>query len=81
MTEGKEGVKAFCNEKVTKVEAFKVDKVIDTTGAGDMFAAGFLFKILKEESLHEALIFGCKVASKIICQYGARLDSELFKKI
>ena len=41
-----------------------------------MFAAGFLFKLLTGESTKKSALFGCKVASLIIQQYGARLTEE-----
>ena len=81
MTLGKDGVMAFDTKKVYKVPSFKPSKILDTTGAGDMFASGFLFKINKGESIDEALRYGCKTASKIISQYGARPDQNSFKNI
>ncbi len=81
MTLGKDGVMAFDTKKVYKVPSFKPSKILDTTGAGDMFASGFLFKINKGESIDEALRYGCKTASRIISQYGARPDQNSFKNI
>ena len=81
MTLGKDGAMAFDTKKVYKVPSFKPSKILDTTGAGDMFASGFLFKINKGESIDEALRYGCKTASKIISQYGARPDKNSFKNI
>ena len=81
MTLGKDGAMAFDTKKVYKVPSFKPSKILDTTGAGDMFASGFLFKINKGESIDEALRYGCKTASRIISQYGARPDQNSFKNI
>ena len=44
---------------------------MDTTGAGDMFAAGTLFKLQNNSSTQDSATFGCKVAAKIITQFGA----------
>ena len=81
ITSGNKGATIFSENKVETVKATKIDKVIDTTGAGDMFAAGFLYKLLNEVPAKQAGIFGCKTAGRIIRQYGARPDKETFKNI
>ena len=81
ITSGKKGATVFSENKIEKVKALKIAKVIDTTGAGDMFAAGFLYKLLNEEPAKQAAIFGCKTAGRIISQYGARPDKKTFKNI
>jgi len=53
------------------IEAFKV-KVVDTTGAGDAFCAGFLYGLIHDKSLHECGRLGNFVASKSIMKMGAR---------
>jgi ribokinase len=53
------------------IEPFKV-KVVDTTGAGDAFCAGFLYGLLKEKSLYECGRLGNFVASKCVMKMGAR---------
>ncbi|MEM2970953.1 MAG: carbohydrate kinase family protein [Candidatus Bathyarchaeia archaeon] len=65
------------------IEAFKVE-IVDTTGAGDAFCAGFLYGLLKGKSLYECGKIGNFVASKCIMAMGARTglprlkDLELF---
>tara|TARA_Y100000389_G_scaffold71916_1_gene68623 strand:- start:1037 stop:2017 length:981 start_codon:yes stop_codon:yes gene_type:complete len=54
----------------------KINNVIDTTGAGDIFAAGFLHHFLNNESLAKSCNFGNKLAGKIIQNYGARFNSS-----
>ena len=53
------------------IEAFKVE-VVDTTGAGDAFCAGFLYGLLKEKSLYECGRLGNFVASRCVMKMGAR---------
>ena len=53
------------------IDAFKVD-VVDTTGAGDAFCAGFLYGLLKEKSLYECGRLGNFVASRCVMKMGAR---------
>ena len=48
-------------------------KIVDLTGAGDLFAAGFLHGFLNKLSLKESLDKGTEMSSKIIQQIGARL--------
>ena len=61
------------NEVVT-CESQKDLKILDLTGAGDLFAAGFLHGLINKMSLKESLIKGTEMASKIIQQIGARLN-------
>jgi ribokinase len=53
------------------IEAFKV-KVVDTTGAGDAFCAGFLYGLLNDKSLYECGRLGNFVASRCVMKMGAR---------
>ena len=77
MTKGERGAMIFENNYTLEVKPLVVENVIDTTGAGDMFAAGFLSKIIDGKNALEAANFGCKVAARIITQYGARPSKEL----
>ena len=61
------------NEIVT-CESQKNLKILDLTGAGDLFAAGFLHGRINNMSLKESLVKGTEMASKIIQQIGARLN-------
>lgn len=59
------------------VKANKVENVIDTTGAGDAFAAGFLCGIINHYDLEKSANLGNNLASRIIQQFGARFEKEL----
>jgi sugar/nucleoside kinase (ribokinase family) len=73
MTAGPEGAYYFEGETVVHEVALKVDNVIDTTGAGDNFAAGFLDFYLSDKSIQEALAQGNSRASQVIQQLGPRI--------
>jgi ribokinase len=62
------------------VEALKVN-VIDTTGAGDAFCAGFLYGLIKEKSLEDCSRLGNFVASRCIMQMGARKGLPYAKEL
>jgi ribokinase len=62
------------------VEAFKVN-VVDTTGAGDAFCAGFLYGLIKGKSLEECGRIGNLVASRCITKMGARPGLSALKDL
>ena len=67
----------FC--KIQKNEVFECDsqknlKIVDLTGAGDLFAAGFLHGYVNNLSIKESLEKGTAMSSKIIQKIGARLN-------
>ena len=76
MTQGKNGATLFENNQFDKIKTPLVNDVVDTTGAGDMFAAGTLFKLQNNSSAQDSATFGCKVAAKIITQFGARPNDD-----
>ncbi len=80
-TRGEKGVEISQNGKLETIPSVKVDSLVDTTGAGDMFAAGFLYKLLNGLDPVTSAKFGCKMASIIIQQYGARPSKELVKTL
>ena len=73
ITRGEKGAIAIKNEKVVECSAKKNLKVIDLTGAGDLFAGGFLDGFIKRKSIEESLERGTEMSSKIIQIIGARL--------
>jgi sugar/nucleoside kinase (ribokinase family) len=69
-----------CENELIKVSAFPVD-CIDTTGAGDLYAAGFLYGLLKDLSLEKCGNIGSLLAGKVIEIVGARMDKDKFTEI
>jgi len=59
------------------VEAEKIEDVIDSTGAGDLYASGFLYGLVKGRSLGTCAIIGSIAASEVISHYGARPEISL----
>ncbi|MHB1104675.1 MAG: adenosine kinase [Devosia sp.] len=72
VTMGAEGAMVVHNGEITTVPAFPVDPVVDATGAGDLFAAGFLLSVARGQELEMALRAGCLAASEVISHIGAR---------
>ena len=72
ITMGAEGAMAVYNGEVVSVPAFPVAEVVDATGAGDLFASGFLLGMARGQNLESALKTGCLAASEVISHIGAR---------
>ena len=60
------------NSEVIQIPAIDVDKVIDTTGAGDLFASGFLYGLCQNKELKSCGNMASIAAAEIISHYGAR---------
>ena len=74
ITRGDKGSVAIENDEVVEFGIKKNLKIIDLTGAGDLFAAGFLHGQINNLSLKESLQKGTEMSSKIIQKIGARLS-------
>ena len=73
VTRGESGATAIQGNEVAECEVKKNLKIVDLTGAGDLFAAGFLHGHVNNLSLKESLEKGAELSSKVIQQIGARL--------
>ena len=73
LTRGKKGSIAINGEKITECGVLENLKIVDLTGAGDLFAAGFLHGIINNLSTKKSLEKGTEMSSKVIQQIGARL--------
>jgi sugar/nucleoside kinase (ribokinase family) len=59
------------------VPAEPIEKLVDTTGAGDLFAAGFLLGYARGKGLKHSLRLGAVCAAEVIQHYGARPEANL----
>ncbi|MDA9696674.1 adenosine kinase [Candidatus Pelagibacter sp.] len=73
ITRGEKGAVAINGDEVIESDAQKNLKIVDLTGAGDLFAAGFLHGYINKLSTKECLEKGTEMSSKVIQQIGARL--------
>ncbi len=73
VTRGEKGAVAINGDEVIECAVQKNLKIIDLTGAGDLFAAGFLHGYINKLSTKECLEKGTEMSSKVIQQIGARL--------
>jgi len=74
ITRSVNGSVTILNNEITNCESSKVDKVVDLTGAGDLFAAGFLKEYLDKSNIKKCLTTGSKLAAQVIQKIGARLN-------
>ena len=73
ITRGEKGAISILNNELIECEAQKNLNIKDLTGAGDLFAAGYLHGIINNLSIKECLIKGTELSSKIIQKIGARI--------
>jgi sugar/nucleoside kinase (ribokinase family) len=77
---GAEGSWLKCGEELIKISAFPVG-CVDTTGAGDLYAAGFLYGFARDLNLETCGILGSLMAGRVIEIVGARMDKDKFAGI
>ena len=77
VTHGANGAEAHSGGAHARVAAEPIAQVVDTTGAGDLFAAGFLSGQAEGKSLHDSLVMGAVCAAEVISHYGPRPEADL----
>ena len=73
LTRGEKGSIAINRDEIIEFDVQQNLKIVDLTGAGDLFAAGFLHGVVNNLSIKESLGKGTEISSKVIQQIGARL--------
>ena len=81
ITRGENGSVIVSGNEVQVVDAKKVDQALDTTGAGDAYAAGFLYGYTQGKNLKSCARLGSALAAEIVSQYGARPEADLAKLV
>ena len=74
ITRGENGSLAILNNEITNCESVKIEKILDLTGAGDLFASGFFKEYLDKSDIKKCLQAGSTLAAKVIQKIGARLN-------
>ncbi|MBR0692332.1 adenosine kinase [Bradyrhizobium lablabi] len=77
VTRSEKGCVVVSKDGVTSVPAFPIDKMVDTTGAGDLFAAGFLVGLVRNAGYDNAGRLGALAAAEVIQHIGARPQVSL----
>ena len=73
ITRGDKGAVSIVNQKIQEIDSKKNLKILDLTGAGDLFASGYLHGYVNNLSQKECLEKGTEMSAKVIQQIGARL--------
>ncbi|MQA66952.1 MAG: adenosine kinase [Alphaproteobacteria bacterium] len=77
LTRSEKGSVVISGDEVHVIDAVRIPQVVDTTGAGDLYAAGFLFGLTRGRSLHDCGRMGAICAAEAISHYGARPETPL----
>jgi sugar/nucleoside kinase (ribokinase family) len=77
VTRGEHGAIALRDGERSAVPAEPITRVVDTTGAGDLFAAGFLAGLAEGRTIMDCLTMGAIAAAEVISHYGARPQADL----
>ncbi|MEC9344386.1 MAG: adenosine kinase [Pseudomonadota bacterium] len=77
VTRSEKGCIVVCREETHAVPAHPIEKLVDTTGAGDLFAAGFLFGLTQDRDLAACARIGALAAALVIQQVGPRPRENL----
>jgi len=77
VTRSEQGAIAVAGGERVSVPAEPIERVVDTTGAGDLFAAGFLAGQAQGKSIQDSLTMGAIAAAEVISHYGARPETDL----
>ena len=71
VTDGEKGSTSYFDDEILHINALKAKRVVDTTGAGDAYTAGFLSRYMKDQNIPAAMQLGAKYALRIVEKLGA----------
>ncbi len=77
LTRSEKGSVVLAGDEIHVVDAVPVDQIVDTTGAGDLYAAGFLYGYTQGKGLFDCGRIGAIAAAEVISHFGARPESDL----
>ena len=80
ITQGEKGSTIVNGANIIQQKATITNNIVDTTGAGDTYTAGFLYGLTQKKALQECAQIGSWAASKVIQQVGARLDKTIIQE-
>ena len=81
LTRSEQGSVVISGEDIHVVEAAPIDRVVDTTGAGDLYAAGFLYGLTHGHDLAQCGRIGALAAAEVIGHFGARPETSLARLV
>ncbi len=81
LTRSEKGAVVMRGDELHVVDAAKVDKVVDSTGAGDLFAGGFLYGYTQGKSPYDCARIGAIAAAEVISHFGARPEAPLAEAV
>ncbi|MEL7186257.1 MAG: PfkB family carbohydrate kinase, partial [Pseudomonadota bacterium] len=77
VTRSEKGSVIVHGDQVVTQDATPVKRVVDSTGAGDAYSAGFLYGWANDKPLEDCALYGTYCATKVIQQMGARIEKGL----
>ena len=77
ITRGQNGSMVISDSQIDEVVAYRPVDIVDTTGAGDLYAAGFLYGLTKNMRHHECANLGSFLAAQVISKFGPRTGSDI----
>ena len=81
LTRSEKGSVVLAGDEVHVVDVEPVEKLVDTTGAGDLYAAGFLYGYTQGRPLYDCGRIGAIAAAEVISHYGARPEADLARLV
>ncbi len=81
LTRSERGSVVLAGDEIHVVDAAPLDRLVDTTGAGDLYAAGFLFGYTRGDSFYDCGRIGAIAAAEVISHFGARPEVDLARHL